>query len=209
MTWAPVNCGFKEDILPFGKMYQWGRKNGIGYHDAAFKDGISTSISDMWNGKNGDEDTNTFYKYGEKSKYNYDWISEGDDTYWNVATEENPVKNNAFDPCPDGWRIPTAFEFKSLIDYVGRAWMMRDNLKGFLFYSDSDHQSEQDEFFLPACGRLNTLDGAAYDRNTEGYYWTNTANNGNSSYLYFYEKDCSVNKQGSRAGGCSIRCIKE
>lgn len=199
LEWAPVNCGFKESEYPFGKMYQWGRKNGVGYHSQSFSDAGSTLIADAWAGENGLEEATTFYKYSETGKYGYDWIFQGDDSFWNLGTEENPVKNPAFDPCPDGWRIPTAFEMKSLIDYAGRTWTLRNNINGYDF----------DGLFLPACGRLNILDGAAYDRNIEGYYWTITGKNGSASYLYFYEKDCSINSQGSRAGGCAVRCVRE
>ena len=163
-------------------------------------------------GENGDESANSFYKYAEGSKFNYDWIYQGDNTFWNLGTEENPVKNSKFDPCPDGWRVPTAFEFKSLIGYVSRQWTTVSGWSGYLFLEKSNSsitESSQTTLFLPAGGRLNVIDGKAYDRNIEAYYWTNTASEGNSAYLYFYNGYCGVNYRGSRAGGCLVRCVKE
>lgn len=208
LSWAPVNHGYHSENFLFGKMFQWGRKNGIGYHSEVFNDSGTTRINDVWTGVNGDEDPSTFYKYGDNSKFNYDWILAGDDSFWNKGTEENPLKNAQYDPCPDGWRIPTAFEFKSLIDYAEKRWVERNGIKGYEFYQTGQEESSQ-ILFLPAAGRLNTVDGLSYDRGIEGYYWTITANAGNSGYLFFYNESCSVNYQGSRAGGCSIRCVKE
>lgn len=211
LTWAPVNCGYHEDSYPLGKLYQWGRKNGLGYQDADYQDATAPETAPNWSGSNGEEEADTFYKYADDSKFNYDWIKEGDDSYWNLGSEENPKKNGRFDPCPDGWRIPTAFEFKSLVEYVDRAWTVRDGMNGFLFSEsrNSEGNEETASFFLPAGGRLNVVDGKAYDRNVEAYYWTISAREGSSAYLYFYEGDCSINALGSRAGGCLVRCVKE
>lgn len=207
LTWAPENCGYHPTLYPFGKMYQWGRKKGIGYHDDNFNDTGSTMVCNLWIGKNGDENDSSFYKYGEDSRFGYDWILSGEDTFWNTGSEENPIKNSQFDPCPDGWRVPTAFEFKSLIDYVDKEWTELNHVHGYKFKHSNPEVSC--ELFLPAAGRLNAVDGISYDRNVEGYYWANTADAGNSSYLFIHSSGCSVNYRGSRAGGCSIRCIKE
>jgi uncharacterized protein (TIGR02145 family) len=202
LFWAPVNCGYEEIDYPAGKMYQWGRKTGLGYRDEHYKDVSVPVVSEIWTGKNGEEIAGVFYKYADDSKYNYDWIKEGDETYWNMGTEEYPVKNSRFDPCPDGWRVPTAFEFRSLTGYVEQQWEEGGSAQGYSFIGD-------DVLFLPAGGRLNVVDGKAYDRGIEGYYWSNSANAGSSAYLYFHSKGCSINGQGSRAGGCLVRCVRE
>jgi len=203
LTWAPVNSGHHTTDYVFGKMFQWGRKSGTGYHDDSFTDSCSTSIESMWTGDNGKESPGAFYIYGASSRYVYDWIANGDDSFWNKGTEENPIKNTEYDPCPEGWRIPTAFEFKLLIKNENKVWTVSDGIAGYAFTSD------QATLFLPASGRLNAADGLSYDRNIEGYYWTITANAGSSGYLFFNKEGCSVNYQGSRAGGCSVRCVKE
>lgn len=208
LTWAPVNCGFSENNYPYGKLYQWGRKFGLGYHDDRFQDVSAANITDCWIGKNGKEDPESFYKYAEDCKYNYDWIKNGDNSYWNCGTEENPIKNETYDPCPDGWRIPTAFEFKSLVHSSVKTWCEQNGQYGYRFCENSDDHVNY-KLFLPAGGRLNITDGKSYDRNAEGYYWTISTNAGSSVYLYFYSEGSSINEQGCRAGGCLLRCIRE
>ena len=190
LVWAPVNCGYDKERYPYGQMFQWGRKTGLG---------LEPGTSPIWEGNNGEEDSLTFYLSSSSSKYAYDWIVTGDNSYWNLRTEEYPAKNVSFDPCPDGWRVPTAYELKSLIDNTSRQW----DKNGFLF---SDSQSS---IFFPAGGRLNITDGQSYDRDTDGYYWSSTTTGGSSSYLYFFSENCIVNSSGSRAGGCLVRCVRE
>lgn len=208
LTWAPVNCGFSANNYPYGKLYQWGRKFGLGYQDDNFKDVSTANITDCWSGQNGEEDSESFYKYAEDCKYNYDWIKNGDNSYWNRGTEENPIKNETYDPCPDGWRIPTSFEYRSLLQNSVKTWCEQGGQYGYLFCENPDDHAGS-ELFLPAGGRLNITDGKSYDRNAEGYYWTISTNAGSSAYLYFYSEGSSLNCQGSRAGGCLLRCIRE
>lgn len=199
LTWATVNCGFEETAYPMGKMYQWGRKHGVGFQNESWQDITGPILAPLWNGNNGEEDPSTFYRPAENSKNGYDWIESGDDAFWNLGTEEYPVKNKEHDPCPEGWRVPTEFEFQSLIGYVHWEW------------KDSGLSLEDAEsLFLPAGGRLNAPDGLALDRLVEGYYWTvSTPVTGTSAYLHFSAEGCSVNQQGSRAGGCQVRCVRE
>ena len=210
LVWAPVNCGYKESDYPYGKLFQWGRKYGLGYQDEVCADISGYDVADNWSGKNGEENATTFYKSAEGIKFAYDWIKEGDNTFWNLAKEENPVKNKKYDPCPDGWRIPTSFEMRTLVGYAAHEWVVKDNVSGYRFYDGSENGNSEFSLFLPAGGRLNVQDGKSLDRNYEAYYWSiSTTETGSSTYLYFNDIGYSVNKQGSRAGGCLVRCIKE
>lgn len=207
LTWATVNCGYESTGYPYGKMFQWGRKNGQGYRDDKYEDATETVIADMWEGSNGTESPGTFYKADSESLFGYDWISEGSDDFWNKGAEENPIKNTDFDPCPEGWRIPTAFEFKKLAEAGTWEWTVQEDRNGYLI---QDTENAESALFLPAGGRINTSDGLACDRNIEGYYWTiSTSEAGSSAYLYFHSAHHTINSSGSRAGGCLVRCIQE
>ena len=207
LTWATVNCGYDVGGYSYGKMFQWGRKHGLSYIDERYEDAHELMIAETWKGENGYESAETFYKASEGSRFGYDWIMEGDDRFWNLGTEEDPIKNAQFDPCPDGWRIPTSYEFRQLCERSIREWGESDGAKGYWF---KEAETSQEKIFLPAGGRINISDGAGYDRNIEGYYWTiSSAEAGSSAYLYFHSGNCSVNKQGSRAGGCLVRCVQE
>lgn len=208
LTWAPVNCGFHAQYFPYGKMYQWGRKYGLGYHNEDYTSEPKANTAETWNGENGAEDPGTFYVHSSTSKFGYDWIVEGSDMYWNLGTDENPVKNRQFDPCPEGWRIPTSFELNSLLKYADCSWCSYDDINGIIF-SKNTEEDDKTILFFPAGGRLNTSDGEGCDRAYNGYYWAISASNGSSAYLYFYSDNCSINMLGSRAGGCLTRCVKE
>ena len=158
-------------------------------------------------GKNGEETAGTFYRPDQNSKFGYDWISQGSNDFWNLGTEQNPIKNGTYDPCPVGWRVPTAYEFSQLISHCNKEWKTVNEQTGYVF---SSAESAENTIFLPAGGRLNASDGQAFDRNIEGYYWCNSASEaGSSSYMYFHSLGCNINHQGSRAGGCLVRCIQE
>lgn len=207
LIWAEVNCGYEVDVYTYGKMYQWGRKQGLSYIGEKYKDAGELFIADTWDGQNGSEASDTFYKASEGSRFGYDWIMEGDDSFWNTGTEEDPIKNTRFDPCPEGWRVPTSYEFRQLCESSIREWGEENGIAGYWFKESDDSLKK---IFLPAGGRINISDGIGYDRNIEGYYWTiSSSEAGSSSYLYFHSDNCTVNKQGSRAGGCLIRCIQE
>ena len=195
LAWAPVNCGYHKEEHPYGKLFQWGRKYGLAYKD--------NPTGALWDGENGSEDQSTFYFPGDGSIFGYDWIRKGSNQFWNTGTEEYPVKNTSLDPCPDGWRVPTAFEFRTLTEHCSHTgWESSEY--GYSFTDD-----ENTKVFLIAGGRLNTADGIPYDRDIEGFYWTCTTLSGNPAYLYFNKENCQINEQGSKAGACLVRCVKE
>ena len=111
MVWAPVNSGYHATDFKYGKLYQWGRKYGQGHstsYDASAPEIVEGPISAV-NGQK-DKYSNTFFTSSESL---YDWTSPQDDTLWNSGTEENPIKTE-YDPCPEGWRVPTYAELDEL-----------------------------------------------------------------------------------------------
>lgn len=203
LIWAPVNCGYHATLFPYGQMYQWGRKYGVGYYSDNYTQEEKPTIATLWEGQNGMEDSHTFYKQSSTSRYGYDWIANGDDAFWNSGTDENPIKNLKYDPCPDGWRVPTSYEMQSLLLNIEYAWSQQNEINGLLL------DDKKTTLFLPAGGRLDISDGKGYDRPTNGYYWTSSASLGVSSFLYFHAQNYYLNSNGSRAGGCLLRCVKE
>ena len=96
-----------------------GRKYGQGY-DGELHDGYNNRIGEY-------EDTylpekvrgSVSVETGGGSKdyqniviFNDDWFDKPDETLWNKGTEDNPIKS-LYDPCPDGWRVPTLKELCS------------------------------------------------------------------------------------------------
>ena len=106
IVWAPVNCGYKKDDYPYGKYYQWGRKYGLGL------DRNSTRLSPVsYTISLNQEKANLFYICEAGDPFN--WCSTSKPDFWNEGTEGNPVKT-VYDPCPEGWRVPTNTELCAL-----------------------------------------------------------------------------------------------
>lgn len=214
VTWAPVNCGYKpasDDRLGFvyGKLYQWGRKYGQGYcapyydPNDPYKDEGSITIASQWKGNNKDADMNTFY-YGTSPSFN--WISNVSSTFWNKGTNDNPIKNEDYDPCPDGWRVPTLKELSTLIECT-YSNAEKNGIIGRWFFDPSDNSKC---VFFPFAGARfsdNAIHSCgASQRGLIGQYWASSnhiinihnslvgTDGGNATYLAF---------------GHSVRCVAD
>lgn len=109
IIWAPVNCGYKAPEgkntgYPYGKLYQYGRKDGHGYVEGDKYMDETFPSSTRENPSSLDEaDPNTFYQ-------------EWNETLAPAGTwggEDGKTKTK-YDPCPEGWRVPTMAEIKTL-----------------------------------------------------------------------------------------------
>lgn len=95
--WATVNCGYNEKTFPYGKLYQWGRKDGQGQDEYQ-----TVTIDTLKSGASPKKDL--FYK-------NWNETFAKDDA-WGYNAEEARTKT---DPCPLGWRVPTKDEMDALV----------------------------------------------------------------------------------------------
>ena len=121
-VWAPVNCGYHATDYKYGKLYQWGRKYGHGYDDddASVPEIVEGPVSLAV----GQSEANAG-KFYCNTNIPYDWLTPQDDNLWNSGTEDNPV-NTEYDPCPEGWRVPTNSEFLELISNHS-SWTIDEN----------------------------------------------------------------------------------
>lgn len=216
--WAPVNCGYHATDFKYGKLYQWGRKYGQGYSGNLYDVNIKET------GTYSDASVPTIEEGGvsvitgnHKSKENifytgtssYDWVDPLDDKLWNSGTESKPVKTE-YDPCPDGWRVPTYAELDELAKNSS-SWTTEDGQVGYWFSGARSYTDEVPQVFFPAAGYRNS-DGIAGNRGYIGTYWSSRPFNyfsGGNAYrldfkfgfadMYYYE----------RAYGYSVRCVQE
>ena len=107
---APVNCGYHATDYQYDKLYQWGRKHGQGYDelDATVPEFVEGPVS-LAIGQSKDNADKCYYNRNNSR----DWLATQDDNLWNSGTEDNPIKTE-YDPCPEGWRVPTYTELKVL-----------------------------------------------------------------------------------------------
>ena len=212
VIWAPVNCGYHPTDFKYGKLYQWGRKYGQGYkgklHDGDYQNQIysDASVPEIVEGPisaiNGQKDiySNTFFTTSESP---YDWTSPQADNLWNSGTEDNPVKTE-FDPCPEGWRVPTRNELDKLNN--NSFWTTVGDQKGRYFSGDYTYLDNAPQVFFPAAG--SRIGGDADFRGNYGRYWSSHPVNPDASYLYSKSSGPDMYR-GSRANGLSVRCVQE
>ena len=208
VIWAPVNCGYEPATsdskgYPYGKLYQWGRKYGQGYstsYDASVPEIVEGPISAI----NGRKDiySNTFFT---TSGSPYDWTSPQDDNLWNSGTEDNPVKTE-YDPCPEGWRVPTYAELDRL-NNIYSSFMTVGDQEGRYFCGDYTCLDNAPQVFFPAAGLRGNGNAHAYGRGDYGDYWSSRPYS-DSAYRLFISSSVRMTN-GNRAGGSSVRCVQE
>jgi uncharacterized protein (TIGR02145 family) len=146
------------------------------------------------------------------------WRTQVANQAWNSGDGLNPVKTPA-DPCPDGWRIPTAAEWQAVFAY--NDW--RCTAQGCFIrarHSGDDNQGDwwgtsitryDATLFLPAAGRRNFTNGTIGNL-TAGYYWSSEAQFALLSWhLHISSSPAwppSV-ASGTKSFGLSVRCIAE
>ena len=218
-VWAPVNCGYHATDYKYGKLYQWGRKYGQGYSGELYdingntvgeysdatvptigEGGVSVNIGNHENSEN------TFY-IGTPDTY-FDWVYPHNNTLWNSGTESKPVKTD-YDPCPDGWRVPTSAELEELCQNYS-SWTSKDDQPGCWFSGLSLSTSSVPQVFLPAAGFRSGRDGIGCFRGWIGYYWSSKDYDydNESNYLCVYRGNCYVTNS-ERACGFSVRCVQK
>ncbi len=216
VVWAPVNCGYHETDFKYGKLYQWGRKYGQGYDGELYdingnKTGTYTdaTIPTMKSGpvslSEGQSEGNK-NKFYYNSNYPYDWLNNPDDELWNSGTESDPVKTE-YDPCPEGWRVPTYGELAELNDNRS-SWTTNENGQiGYWFSGSKSYSSSVPRVFFPAAGRSD-YGGNAYRRGYYGYYWSSRPSY-DYAYLLYFSSSYSYMDSYYRAYGYSVRCVQE
>ena len=214
-VWAPVNCGYHATDFKYGKLYQWGRKYGHGYggelydlsgsiigtySDATVPNTISGPV-DLTTGQS-ETNKNNFYMTDSST---YDWLSPQNDKLWNSGTESNPVKTE-YDPCPEGWRVPTYAELEEL--FLNRSsWTTEYGQNGYRFSDASSYTETVPQVFFPAAGYCFVINGSADNRGNLGTYWSSSPYDYYACVLYFYDGPATVS-YSYRAYGYSVRCVQ-
>lgn len=196
IIWSPVNCGYKSDDYNYnnGEFYQWGRRYGQILDDSVEIIEGPISIS------NGQRDIyqNTFFS---DLTYPYDWASEFNGQLWNMGSELNPVKTE-YDPCPDGWRIPTSYELSNLV-ITSKSVSGGVELSGEYTCLDG-----APKVYFKRTGYRDSHGNAI--ANTPGVYWSSYSEDKGPNYLWFNAGNAPrIVSDGHRTDGMAIRCVQE
>jgi len=208
-VWASVNCGYVAKTgdsgaalgYPYGKLYQWGRKDGQGYDssDATYPSGDNI-VHGPINYIPTSSEAEKFY-IAEGNWYN--GTSPAPDDLWGSSKTE-------YDPCPEGWRVPTNSELEALMANKS-SWTTKDGQNGFYFSGSTAYSESAPSVFLPAVGFLNYQDGIAKSRGVAGLYWSSSVHNNPSgtAWTWSFSSDQVIRIAYYRTWGFSVRCVKQ
>lgn len=122
------------------------------------------------------------------------WRNPKNDHLWQVESRVN-------NPCPNGYRVPTAAEW---------------NAETLFWSSKNANGAFASPLRLPVTGYRHYADGSFFRVNSEGFYWSSTANPWSSSlrygetyFLHFNNSSANVFSWGLRQQGYSVRCVKD
>jgi uncharacterized protein (TIGR02145 family) len=213
LVWAPVNCGYHAVDFKYGKLYQWGRKFGQGYSGDIYDEGgnvmgtysdsvlpvIKTDIVTIEEG-NDPDNSNMFYTK---------WYTGQEDGLWNRGTLLHPLKTE-YDPCPDGWRVPSYSELESLGTNYSPLTLDNEERLGYWFCGGNEYATDIAKVFLPIPGYLLGGSGDAHDRGYDGVYWSSKiSDTDNYAIGYFVRRGCLGLYYTCTSEGNAIRCVLE
>ena len=212
-VWAPVHCGYHATDYKYGKLYQWGRKYGQGYNGQIYdvegnsvgqysdyivpeiKEGVTTSLEGNY-----ESNANVFYKNSS------DWVDAMADWLWSAGTEADPLKAK-YDPCPEGWRIPTVAELNELCQNHSSWTTDKNGHYGYWFTGKSLYAADVPQVFFPAAG-CRTSVGNSFNRGKGGSCWSSTPAGGSVYLLDYNSTEVKIIK-ARRGYGDSVRCVQD
>ena len=211
-VWAPVNCGYHKDDYKYGKLYQWGRKYGQGYD--GYDNNTSEDVSDetaptFAEGGASEIDANHMNNANVFYIGSSDWTDRANNELWNTGSESNPVKTE-YDPCPDGWRVPSHIELSEL-SRNHSSWTSENGQGGFWFSGASSYTETVPQVFFPAAGCRYYDDGGARRRGRLGCYRSSRPydyDTYSAGLLEFYSSGDIFMSYYARAYGHSVRCVQ-
>lgn len=146
------------------------------------------------------------------------WASTGTVTGWNTTGATGSFWEEATDPCPMGWRVPTRAELQALISSNGTSWRIisdENDYPGVWFAptqqeaNDATFENPGNALFFPAGGRRDDS-GVLTDAGFNSYYWANDVNPlGATTEIMSIASGTYIIFPVARTLGCLVRCVRD
>lgn len=183
----------KNDYFAYGCLYQWGRGNDghasinwLRGEESVWGEPSGTAVNaTTTNLSSTDTPANALFITDEVSMP-YDWRSPSNDNLWNGVSGIN-------NPCPSGYRLPTQAEFQAEIAAY--------SITGPNSAYNSIHK-------FPLAGERAFDSGMIRGQGQEMFFWTSTTEGHNSYNVLIQTTAVYTDQTNGRAGGFSVRCIK-
>ena len=157
------------------------------------------------------EDSGMFYQWNRKIGWEANnplQNSEGGNT-WDATASEGDTWEKINDPSPEGYRVPTEAEIRSLLneEFVSNEWITQNGIVGRLFTDKTSGNS----IFLPAALSRSNANGALpFPGSTYGNYWSNTIGIASkSAYRLDFGPGIARINYDNRANGFTVRPVVE
>ncbi len=179
--WLDRNLGATQvsssssDAASYGDLYQWGR-NADGHQ-------IRTSGTTITLATSYFTTTGLFITTNTNP---YNWLSVVETHMWSGTSAEN-------NPCPSGFRVPTAAEW---------------NQERLTWVSNNAAGAIASQLKLPMAGTREFINGSVNNEGSNGFYWSSTAQ-ASGAWSLIFSSDNSYMDSNYRALGFSVRCLKD
>jgi uncharacterized protein (TIGR02145 family) len=208
MNFMCYNLGANESLSPFeystgilGHFYQWGRKaDGHQYRTSPTTTALASSSTPGHN------------LFITNTTAPYDWLASnaGANRWGDGAFEPEFAPKGPNDPCPQGWQVPTTWQWSSIFrgnyhdagatpgQATANTWLWTGN--GFLIGSS---------LYLPAAGTRQYNNGSIIEEGSYGGYWSSSLSPPLSRYMDLHINSVMPLQTHHRAQGMSVRCVSQ